>query len=235
VTLKIIHRPSPNFDERNAPVSLLVLHYTGMKTGAEAIARLCDAEAKVSAHYVVEENGDVYQLVDESKRAWHAGVSFWRGLRNVNANSIGIEIVNPGHEFGYRKFTDAQYKALIELCGGIKKRHNIADVNIVGHSDIAPERKADPGELFDWELLAKNNIGLSSSGYDPKIQGRTSQILDSRIKSKNDSSLVELGYEFHDEGAITAFQRHWRQDKVNGQWDDECGQILANLLETAGR
>ena len=208
---------SPNFDERNTPISMIVLHYTGMKTGKEAIERLCFAEAKVSSHYVLEENGDLYQLVEESKRAWHAGISCWRGINNVNANSIGIEIVNTGHEFGYVPFTEAQYKRLIPLCQQIKARYDIEDVNIVGHSDVAPERKEDPGELFDWKRLAENGLGLWPI---------TKQLSNSATKQ-----LTDLGYKTHDKASITAFQRHWRQSKVDGIWDNECENILLNLLQ----
>lgn len=157
---KITQHPSPNFDEREREIDMIVLHYTGMKTGREALERLCDPEAKVSAHYLIEEDGRVFQMVEESKRAWHAGISHWRGVDGVNHNSIGIEIVNPGHEWGYRKFTQAQYDALIPLCQAIKARYNIPDINIIGHEDVAPDRKQDPGELFDWELLAKNGLGI---------------------------------------------------------------------------
>ena len=156
----IIQLPSPNFDERERAIDMIVLHYTGMKTAQEALHRLRDPEAKVSAHYVIDEDGTIYQLVDEAKRAWHAGVSHWRGVDNVNHNSIGIEIVNPGHEWGYREFTQAQYAALIPLCQQIKARYNIPDENIVGHEDVAPNRKQDPGELFDWKLLADNGLGI---------------------------------------------------------------------------
>ncbi len=163
--MSIIHYPSPNFDSREGQkIDMLVLHYTGMKTGSGAIEKLCDASAKVSAHYVVEEDGRVLQLVEESERAWHAGVSFWRGNTNINQRSIGIEIVNPGHEYGYRPFTLAQMEAVIALCEDIVKRHKIPARNVVGHSDIAPARKQDPGELFDWEWLASVAVGLSGLG-----------------------------------------------------------------------
>lgn len=225
--MKLLPHPSPNFDERNAEIDMIILHYTGMQSGAEAIERLCDPEARVSSHYVIEENGDVYQLVDEISRAWHAGVSFWRGEKHLNANSIGIEIVNPGHEFGYRPFTDAQYSSIIELCKTIKSEYSIADINIIGHSDVAPDRKEDPGELFNWKLLADNGIGLwpkQISEYDAF-----------RFLENNQSqpTLITLGYEHHNEKSITAFQRHWRQNLVNGVWDDECQNILFSLLQQA--
>ena len=161
--MNIIKQPSPNFDSREGQkIDMLVLHYTGMKTGRGAIEKLCDTSAKVSAHYVVEEDGRVLQLVEEKDRAWHAGISFWRGNTNINQRSIGIEIVNPGHEYGYRPFTLAQMEAVIALCEDIVKRHKIPARNVVGHSDVAPARKQDPGELFDWEWLAQKKVGLSA-------------------------------------------------------------------------
>ncbi len=158
--LEITQSPSPNFDERGGvPVSILVMHYTGMKSGAEALARMCDDEAKVSAHYMIEEDGRIFQLVDESKRAWHAGVSSWDGITDVNAHSIGIELVNPGHEWGYRAFPEAQMLSLIALSKDILERHPIPPKNVVGHEHVAPERKQDPGELFDWEWLKREGVG----------------------------------------------------------------------------
>ena len=161
-----LHSPSPNFDRRGGvPVSILVLHYTGMQSGAEALARLCDSASKVSAHYVVEEDGGVYALVAEEHRAWHAGVSSWHGETRVNAASIGIEIVNPGHEFGYRPFPRVQVEAVIALCRDILSRHEIPARNVVGHSDVAPMRKEDPGELFPWAWLAAQGVGLWPSFF----------------------------------------------------------------------
>ena len=196
---------------------MLVLHYTGMKTGAEALARLCDPEAKVSAHYVVEENGDVYQLVEESERAWHAGVSGWRGNSNINQRSIGIEIVNPGHEFGYRAFHEVQMDAVIALCQGILSRHEIPARNVVGHSDVAPARKEDPGELFDWQRLARAGVGLWPSLSFSAREG--------------EKELQAYGYDIEDmQKTITAFQRRYRQTSLTGIWDRECTVLLAGLL-----
>ncbi len=146
--MRLIQRPSPNHDERTAPVDMLVLHYTGMASGQAALDRLCDPAAKVSAHYTIDEDGTVYAHVAEARRAWHAGLSHWAGVDNVNARSIGIELVNPGHEYGYRAFPDAQIAALIELGRDILAHHAIAPSHVLGHSDVAPARKEDPGELF---------------------------------------------------------------------------------------
>ena len=158
----MIHSPSPNFDARksDANVDMLVLHYTGMRDGHVALERLRDPATKVSAHYMIEEEGTVYALVDEELRAWHAGVSCWAGQRDINGCSIGIELVNPGHEFGYRPFPAKQRDALVALAEDIVRRHAIPAHRVLGHSDVAPARKQDPGELFDWAGLARVGIGL---------------------------------------------------------------------------
>lgn len=216
--MKQVQLESPNFDERDSAIEMLVLHYTDTLTSKEAIEILMDPERKVSAHYVLDKDGTLYTLVDESRRAWHAGISHWRGRDNVNGCSIGIEIVNPGHLYGYRRFTEAQYEVLIPLCQRIKQEYKIRDVDIVAHSDIAPERKKDPGELFDWKRLADNGIGIWATGGGTFV-----------------NDLKKLGYKEHNEASITAFQRHWRQAGVDGVWDNECGQILKKLLEQAAR
>ena len=170
--MDLIPAPSPNFDDRprNMPIDILILHYTGMPTGAAAVARLCDPDAKVSAHYTVDEDGTIYTHVPEERRAWHAGLSWWAGEVNVNARSIGIEIVNPGHEFGYRSFPDLQIEAVIELCRDVVQRRKISAARVLGHSDVAPARKMDPGELFPWGKLALAGVG---SGLKPGIARST--------------------------------------------------------------
>jgi N-acetylmuramoyl-L-alanine amidase len=221
--LRIVDRPSPNHDSRNgAPVDILVLHYTGMQTVEEALARLCDPAAKVSAHYTIDRDGTIYAHVPEAERAWHAGVSYWAGERNVNARSIGIEIVNPGHEFGYIPFANAQVDALIELAHGILKRHPITPKRVIGHSDVAPARKTDPGELFPWERLAKEGIGVWPA----------------RVKASGDfaSHLASFGYglppdvDATEKDVIAAFQRHFRPSCIDGMADDECAALLAGLV-----
>jgi N-acetylmuramoyl-L-alanine amidase len=158
--LPAIDHPSPNHAARPEParIDMLVLHYTGMITAAAALERLCDPDARVSAHYVVEENGVIRQLVPETRRAFHAGVSCWAGESDLNAVSLGIEIVNPGHDWGYRRFPQEQMAAVEGLCRDLVARHPIPPHRVVGHSDIAPERKSDPGELFDWARLARAGI-----------------------------------------------------------------------------
>jgi N-acetylmuramoyl-L-alanine amidase len=221
--LAIIQAPSPNFDDRALPITMIVLHYTGMESAEAAVARLRDAEAKVSAHYVVDEDGSILQLVDEDKRAWHAGRSHWRGITDVNSASIGIEIVNPGHEFGYRPFPDAQMGALIPLVADIKERHGITRGNVVGHSDVAPARKQDPGELFNWHALARLRLALprpTRNLVDPGWPDAGFML-----------ALERFGYNVEDgEAAVTAFQRRFRPELIDGEVDGECRCILLALL-----
>ena len=220
--MKLVGRPSPNHDDRGgAIIDMLVLHYTGMQTAEAALERLCDPAAKVSAHYTVDEAGTVYAHVPEARRAWHAGLSFWAGVTDVNARSIGIELVNPGHEFGYRAFPETQIASLITLCQGILSRHAIPAARVLGHSDVAPARKEDPGELFPWALLAKDGIGL----WPERIAG-----------DLGSDALARFGYDpdAPQDTVITAFQRHFRPQKLDGRWDDECAGLLAWLLRTAG-
>ena len=220
---EIISCPSPNFDERALPVTMLVLHYTGMQDGPSAIARLTDPDAGVSSHYLVAEDGQVLALVDEDKRAWHAGQSYWRGITDVNSASVGIEIVNPGHEWGYRPFTEAQMDALIPLVADIVERHGIDPANVVGHSDIAPQRKIDPGELFDWERLAKVRLALarpSRNLADPHWTPGGFLL-----------ALERFGYDVGDgPAAVRAFQRRFRPGTIDGIADGECRAILLSLL-----
>jgi N-acetylmuramoyl-L-alanine amidase len=224
VRMDMIKRASPNFDERAAPVSMIVLHYTGMPDAESALDRLTSPEAKVSAHYLVDEDGRVFKLVDESKRAWHAGKSRWRGISDVNSASVGIEIVNPGHEFGYRPFPDEQIAALIPLVASIKERHGISRGNVVGHSDVAPARKEDPGELFPWEALARRRLALPSPKRD---------LIDPFWTDGGFLLALErFGYDVTDaRKAVIAFQRRFRPDLIDGIIDGECrAKLLALLL-----
>ena len=235
--MNIIEAPSPNFDTRTAPPSLLVLHYTGMKTGPEALERLCDPDAKVSAHYLVEEDGRVFRLVAEERRAWHAGVSYWRGRRNVNGESIGIEIVNPGHEWGYRQFPDAQIESVIALVADIRSRWDIEDRDIVGHSDVAPDRKDDPGELFPWKRLAEAGHGLWAD-WPPAPGAPIGEGEEGAAVFALQAGLTRLGFDLPPSGrfdaattvAVRAFQRHWRPEKVDGIADGDTRARLIALL-----
>lgn len=235
--MNFLETPSPNFDVRTAPPSVLVLHYTGMPTGEEALARLRDPGARVSAHYLVEEDGRVFRLVPEERRAWHAGVSFWRGRRNVNGDSIGIEIVNPGHEWGYRPFPDAQIAAVTALVADIRSRWTIEDGDIVGHSDVAPARKDDPGELFPWKGLAQAGHGLwvepPPAPGAPIGEGESGAAVFAL-----QAGLTRLGYDLPPSGTfdadtaavVRAFQRHWRPERVDGIADGETRARLIGLL-----
>ncbi|MEM9682679.1 MAG: N-acetylmuramoyl-L-alanine amidase [Pseudomonadota bacterium] len=198
---------------------MLVLHYTGMVGAEAALDRLCDPAAKVSAHYLIDEDGTVFALVPEEKRAWHAGVAAWRGNRDVNARSIGIELANPGHEFIYRDFPNSQMAALTDLATDILARHAIPSRNVVGHSDLAPDRKLDPGERFDWQGLAAGGIGLWPAR--PRDVGEDPMAL-----------LAEYGYDVSARHAVAAFQRHFRPGKIDGVLDPETLGLLGGLIES---
>lgn len=218
-----IEAPSPNFDDRTLPITMIVLHYTGMADGESAIARLRDPEAKVSSHYVVAEDGTVLRLVPDDKRAWHAGQSHWRDIDDVNSASIGIEIINPGHDLGYRPFPDEQIDAVIRLVHDLKDRYEITRGNIVGHSDIAPARKRDPGELFPWGKLARLRLALPRP---------TKNLMDPMWTEAGFLLALErFGYDVTDKmAAIMAFQRRFRPELVDGEIDAECRMILLALL-----
>lgn len=238
--MTFIEAPSPNFDERTAPPWMLVLHYTGMQTGEAALQRLRSEEAGVSSHYLVEEDGRIFRLVPEERRAWHAGVSFWRGERNVNHASIGIEIVNPGHEFGYRPFPEAQVASVLELVADIRGRWTIEDRNIVGHSDVAPARKIDPGELFPWKRLAEAGHGLWAEP-PPAPGAPLAEGEEGAGVFAFQAGLTRLGYDCPPSGRfdadtttiVSAFQRHWRPQKVDGIADGETRARLIALLRLA--
>ncbi len=221
---------SPNFNQRALPVSMLVLHYTGMKTAGDALNRLCDPKAKVSAHYVVDESGKVFQLVAEEKRAWHAGLSYWRGITDVNSASIGVEIVNGGHDFALPPFPAAQISSVKALCKDIISRHSILPVNIVGHNEIALSRKLDPGEKFPWQALAEAGIGLWPE--------RTSLRRKTWTKTEAKQLLSAIGYEVNSvpfsgkdqHCLISEFQRRYRPQQIDGVLDEQTWQLLHGLF-----
>ncbi|HPF46545.1 MAG: N-acetylmuramoyl-L-alanine amidase [Alphaproteobacteria bacterium] len=226
---------SPNFNDRkSSSIKYIIFHYTGMSTGDEALERLCDPEASVSAHYLIEEDGTVFNMVDEDKRAWHAGVSRWENDVDINDLSIGIEIVNPGHSYpgyagGYRAFPEMQMDAVKKLSLGIIRRHEISPFYILGHSDVAWRRKIDPGELFDWQGLAKDGIGC----WPETAQIDNGEALDSKNFIKN---LKIFGYdtdgcEQNISEITAAFQRHFRQSNINGELDFETFYLLESLLK----
>ncbi|HYH17831.1 MAG TPA: N-acetylmuramoyl-L-alanine amidase [Azospirillum sp.] len=227
--MRIIDLPSPNHGPRpdGARAELLILHYTGMPTARHALERLCDPAAQVSAHYTVDEDGTVYAHVPEERRAWHAGVGSWRGSGDVNSRSVGIEIVNPGHEFGYRPFPPAQMDAVEGLCRAVMGRHGIRAEDVIGHSDIAPDRKEDPGELFDWPRLARAGIGVwpepAEADGGPFDEGEVRALL------------ARYGYDAGCPRALLAFQRHFQPDTLTGTADAETVRRLRALVRTTGR
>ncbi|HKF73573.1 MAG TPA: N-acetylmuramoyl-L-alanine amidase [Stellaceae bacterium] len=230
----IRERASPNHDARpeGGRIDMLVLHYTGMKTAAEAIDRLCDPAAKVSAHYVIDEDGKVWRLVEESRRAWHAGASFWQGTENVNAVSIGIELVNPGHEWGYRAFPEAQMASLETLAKVLIARHPIPADRVVGHSDVAPVRKQDPGELFDWPRLARGGVGLwPTEAAAPPADVASAQAMLAAIGYRVPSSRA---LDDETRNVLIAFQRRFRPTCIDGGLDAETAARLAAMARAVG-
>ncbi len=246
-----IFTPSPNCDDRLPPdghtspvIDTIVLHYTGMKTADAALKRMCDPDAAVSAHFMIDEMGRVFQLVPPEKRAWHAGVSFWQGREGLNHTSIGIEMVNPGHDFGYSDFPEAQIERLLGLLEDLSGQFQIPANRYLGHSDIAPDRKQDPGEKFPWKRLARMGFGVWPS--DETVTGITNNktilakkgMIGPEIASLN-KLLVLAGYsvsvneEFSQMtvDALTAFQRHWRQEDVTGHMDEDTLLILKDVAK----
>jgi N-acetylmuramoyl-L-alanine amidase len=236
-------QPSPNLDERKGgPPDMILLHYTGMQTGEAALQRLCTRESKVSAHYVVFEDGRIVQCVPESMRAWHAGASSWAGETDINSRSIGIEIVNPGHEFGYRDFPLRQTAAVISLCKSIYTRRGpISADRVLGHSDVAPARKQDPGERFPWELLSESGIGHWVRAAQLNLEGTTLRASDrGEAVTRLQRTLRNYGYGIADTGVfddntrevVAAFQRHFRPARVDGIADPSTLLTLRALIET---
>lgn len=224
MTPDVIATPSPNFNDRKRPISLILLHYTGMESGAAAIARLCDREAQVSAHYVVEENGRILQLVGDDKRAWHAGIASWQGESDINSASIGIEIVNGGHDFGLPAYPAVQIESVTALVGDLMARHGVTADRVIGHSDVAPGRKQDPGERFPWDILAEAGCAL----HRPEASDLDSDARD---------GLARIGYSLEAgvEAVVEAFQRRWRPRRCDGVLDDETRGLITAVAAFASR
>lgn len=222
--MNFIDAPSPNFDERGRNVDMIILHYTGMKTGAAALERMRDENAKVSAHYMVDEGGEIYRLVAEENRAWHAGVALWKGESDINARSVGIEIVNSGHEFGYRDFPDAQINAVISLVRDIRERYDVDPAMVLGHADVAPRRKEDPGEKFPWARFAE--AGLALAPYNGDGSEGEAVSYDSAL-----SMLQGLGYDAppgDHAAALLAFQRRFCPVSLGQGFDRRTKAALAS-------
>jgi len=239
--MKINNYFSPNFEKRVRPkshIKVIVIHYTGMQSERESLVRLCSHESKVSSHYLINRNGKVYKLVKEENVAWHAGVSYWQRFKNLNKYSIGIELVNKGHEFGYTNFNRQQIESLIKICKKLIKRYKINKINIVGHSDIAPNRKKDPGEKFPWKKLADQKIGI---WHDHKMEFlkkfRNIKILKKKDHVKFLKNLKKIGFYFSFRNkallakTISAFQRRFRKELINGVADLECLIITESLAK----
>jgi N-acetylmuramoyl-L-alanine amidase len=227
--LTFLDAPSPNFDARGAVIDTVILHYTGMQTRSEAVARLRDPAAKVSAHYAVEENGDIYRLVNEQMRAWHAGVGSWKGEIDIIARSIGIEIVNPGHEWGYRDFPTAQIAAVIGLLKDIRTRHPVKPVRVLAHSDVAPRRKEDPGEKFPWGMLAVE--GLALAPYSGDAEAGLTVSYEAALRS-----LSEIGYDApagDHSAALLAFQRRFCPQSLGQGFDPRTKAALMAVAKNS--
>ena len=237
--MKISNFYSPNFNRKKRPnksIKIIVIHYTGMQSERESMARLLNPRSKVSSHFVINQNGKIYRLVQDNQIAWHAGKSCWRKYKNLNKNSIGIELVNKGHQFGYTNFKKRQLSSLIKICKSLIKKYKIKKRNIVGHSDIAPLRKIDPGEKFPWKQLANNKIGIWHNCKSSLLrQYRNIKILEKKDKIKFIKNLNNIGYCFSTKKKsflvkiMKAFQRHYRPELINGRADKECLIIAQNL------
>jgi len=239
--MKIESLNSPNFNRKKRTknsIKIIVIHYTGMQSERESIVRLLNPKSKVSSHYLINRNGKVYRLVQDNRIAWHAGKSCWIKYKNLNNNSIGIELVNKGHQLGYTNFSKKQVSSLIKICKILIRKYKIKKRNIVGHSDIAPLRKNDPGEKFPWQKLASNRIGIWYRCKPIMLRKyRNVKILDKKDKIKFIKNLNKIGYCFSTKKKsflmkiVKAFQRHYRQELINGYPDKECLIIAQNLLK----
>ena len=237
---------SPNFDpkkRKTKQIKFLILHYTGMKTEKAAINRLTDIESRVSAHYLIKQNGEIITLVPDLYTAWHAGKSVWKNYSSLNKDSIGIEIVNPGHDINYKKFSKIQLAALVRLSKFLIKKYRINLKNILGHSDIAPERKKDPGEKFPWKLLSKKKIGYWHNLNQNELIKNRNLKTSSKEKNLFLTNLFKIGYQkkflynsnfnriSFDQIISKAFQRRFRPEIINGKIDQECLLISQNLVK----
>jgi len=239
--MKIFNYFSPNFDVKKRPnnlIKLIVIHYTGMQSVRESLTRLCNPKSKVSSHFLITKKGKIYRLVSDQKIAWHAGKSCWGKYKNLNKNSIGVELENKGHRYGYKNFEKKQLSSLIKICTSLIKKYKIKKNFIVGHSDVSPLRKIDPGEKFPWKKLAKKKIGIWHK-YKPNFlkKFRKIKVLKKQDKIRFKKNLTKIGYcvssnkKFIFSKNLKAFQRHFRQELINGVLDKECLVIAKNLVK----
>ena len=244
MALKTIFNYSPNFNLKKRvtkQIKYIIFHYTGMKTESEAINKLTNIQSKVSSHYLIKNNGEIVKMVPDLYIAWHAGKSSWKNYKSLNLNSVGIEITNPGHELGYKKFSKKQISSLLKLSKFLIKKYKISSKNILGHSDIAPERKKDPGEKFPWEYLFKNKIGLWHTLKTQELIKNRNLKVNKIEKNFFFNNLFRIGYSEKTLKNINknrylkdmtkAFQRRFRQELINGKIDQECLLISISLLK----
>ncbi len=242
--IKKIFNYSPNFElkkRRKNQIQFLILHYTGMEKETDAIKRLTNTKYKVSSHYFIKANGEIIVLVPDLYIAWHAGESYWKNFKYLNKNSIGIEISNPGHEYNYKNFSDKQIKSVLKLIKYLIKKYKIKSSNILGHSDIAPTRKKDPGEKFPWRLLAQKKIGVWHSIPKITLKKNRLKLVDSKLEKYFFKKLKKIGYVFNNSEILSkknffnlivkTFQRRYRQEVINGKVDKECVLISENLAK----
>ena len=243
MALKTILNYSPNFNSKkrlSKQIKFIIFHYTGMKSESDALNRLADLQSEVGCHYLIKNNGEIIKMVPDLYIAWHAGKSSWKNYRSLNQKSIGIEITNPGHEYGYKKFTQKQISSLLKLSRFLIKKYRINSKNILGHSDIAVERKKDPGEKFPWEYLSKNKIGFWHTLNKQELKENRKLKISKIEKNTFFNNLFRIGYskkyskdksrdEYLRELAKT-FQRRFRQELVDGKTDQECLLISKNLI-----
>ena len=237
--IKTLYSPSYSKKKRKGKdIKFIVIHYTGMQSKVASINRLLSNRHKVSCHYLIDQKGVIIKMVEENKVAWHAGKSKWKNFNNLNKNSIGIELVNKGHEFGYEKFSDVQIRKLINLCLHLKRKYKIKNSNVLGHSDIAPLRKKDPGEKFPWKKLYKKQLGIWFKSLKVKPQ----EISDEKVKKLFFRNLFKIGYRYfkknkrasQDVLLIKAFQRRFLPNKISGIIDQKTyitSHFLANHMK----
>ena len=220
-------------------IKFIIIHYTGMKKESNAIKKLCDPNSKVSSHYFIKDNGQILNLVPDLYNSWHAGKSRWKNFENLNKYSIGIEINNPGHNHGYKKFTSKQIFSLVRLLKFLIKKYNIKNRNILGHSDIAPNRKKDPGEKFPWKILAKKNLCKWHNLDEKKIKRfrnlrlsySENKLFFRNLRNIGYPAILNTKYKDKKMNVIRAFQRKFRQNLINGKSDKECLLITKNLVK----
>ncbi len=230
---------SPNYNKKKRSINsikIIVIHYTGMQSERESLIKLCNPKSKVSSHFVINQSGKIYRLVEDEHVAWHAGKSCWGKYIDLNKNSIGIELVNRGHKFGYTNFKKKQLSSLEKVCKNLIKKYKIKQGNLVGHSDVAPLRKIDPGEKFPWKKLAKKKIGIWHTCKISLLKKfRGIKIFAKKDKIKFAKNLKKIGYCFSSNNKFSfnknakAFQRHYRKELINGILDKECLIIAENL------